>query len=324
MQGMAQFAMAQEELAKRQTDAALAHATRQYLTHVMGLPRGTDPQQVQQFNGESQRQGALQGQETRAQGEYDRVSADRQSALNYVNQMPPQQDPTLESFRKSGGVFGAKELAALMGGDYAHKGELDMRHQINTDDNVSRASQETNRLTQQHTFDLDKERRVQMQLDEERKRSQDAAGQLVDQGNPKGVIGLNPNLVGTQAVSDKVDQYRLGVANEKTKEDGESEKNKYRPQPGDLTSGQEDPRITQERITQQFPNMQPIDIIRQVILNTENLGGDRRWKDVRSLYPEQYDEAWKQRQEAIKEQKTQAVLEYMKHPDNNPNYFGGY
>ena len=51
LQGMAQFAIAQEELAKRQTDAALAHATRQYLTHVMGLPEGTDPQQVQRFSG---------------------------------------------------------------------------------------------------------------------------------------------------------------------------------------------------------------------------------------------------------------------------------
>ena len=233
--------------------------------------------------------------------------------------MPPQQDPTLESFRKSGGVFGAKELAALIGGDYAHKGELGMRHQRNTDDNVARASQEANRLTQQHTFDLDKERRAQMQLDEERKRSQDAAGQLVNEGNPKGVIGLNPNLAGTPSVSDKVDQYRSGVANEKARQDGEAEKNKYRPKPGDLTTGQEDPRITQERITQQFPNMQPIDIIRQTILNTEKLGGDRMWKDVRSQYPEQYDEAWKQRQEAIKEQKIQAVLEYMKHPESRQN-----
>jgi hypothetical protein len=326
MQGMAQFAMSQEELAKRQGDAALAHATRQYLTRVMGLPEGVDPMTVQQSNGESQRQGAFQTQETRAQGEYDRMGADRQSALNYIDRLPEQEDPALEAFRKAGGVFGAKELAALMGGDYANKGALDARHRMNLDDNIAKASQETDRLTQQREYDLAKEKRSKLLQDEENKRSQAAADMLVYDRDPTGVIGMNPNLSGTPTVGDKIDQYHNRQDADKTAKDNEEDKDKYRPDPGDTGDFQEDPRLPQERINQQFPNMRPIDIIRQTILNTEQLGGDRVWKDVRTKYPEQYDEAWRQRQEELREQKVQTLMEYIRHPAvpaNPKSYHGG-
>jgi hypothetical protein len=253
------------------------------------------------------------------QGEYDRTGADRQSALNYIDQLPEQKDPALEAFRKAGGVFGAKELAALMGSDYTNKGALDTRHRMNLDDNIAKASQETNRLMQQNRYDLAKEQRNKLLQDEENKRSQAAADMLVYDRNPVGVIGMNPNLVGTPTVGDKVDQYHNRQDEAKAVKDNEEGKSRYRPKPGDTGDFQEDPRLSQERINQQFPNMQPIDIVRQTILNTEQLGGDRVWKDVRTKYPEQYDEAWRQRQEELREQKVQMLLEYMRHPPVPPN-----
>jgi hypothetical protein len=315
----AQETRAQGQETRVQGDAALAQATRRYLSQVMGLPEGVDPIAVRQSNGELQRQGAFQGQETRAQGEYDRTGADRQSALNYVDQLPEQKDPALEAFRKAGGVFGAKELAALMGSDYTNKGALDTRHRMNLDDNIAKASQETNRLMQQNGFDLEKEKRSKLLRDEENKRSQAAADMLVYDRNPVGVIGMNPNLAGTPTVGDKVDQYHNRQDEAKAVKDNEEDKSRYRPKPGDTGDFQEDPRLPQARINQQFPNMQPIDIVRQTILNTEHLGGDRVWKDVRTKYPELYDEAWRQRQEELREQKVQTLLEYIRKPPVPPN-----
>lgn len=193
------FAARDEQTQALRVAQALAAATRQYLGQQQGLPQGVDPNAVQAYGGETQRQDLLGQQNTRANAQEGRSAQDHQSKYDYANKflgaLPQQSDPVLSAAQQGGGVYGAELLGQLLGGQFTRSGELENRSAMNDADNVAAENRLRAELQIRGDADVDKEAREQGRMKDMRGQLAEATKRFM-MGDPEGLLALNPQLAG--------------------------------------------------------------------------------------------------------------------------------
>lgn len=321
LEGLAQMAMGQEQVAKMKQDAMLAQATRQYLAQQMGLPEGADPMAVQNFRGEGQRQQIAGSNESR-------VAQDHQGKLDYAQKflgaLPQQGDPTLAAMQAGGGVFGASALTDVLGRRFGQQEEMQNRVDMNKADNVAAQQRLDAQMRAQAAEAVAAETRKTGSETAEQTKLQAAVVKAQMDGDWSQVYSMAPNLMGSPVQLDReessrgrVDARAKQVADEKQATDDM----KLKQSPVGEIQTKTDPRVKQSRVETSFPNMTPEQMVQQVVQGANSFGGDSRYKMVKEMFPELYDRIWNAEQQKLKEA---AVYDTIKASQNNNPQFKNY
>lgn len=306
------FAQRAEQTEAMRVAQALAQATRAYLGQQAGLPGGVDPNAVQAYGGETQRQTLLGNQDQRAGAQEGRQAQDHQSKYDFANKfmgaLPEQSDPYLKALQLGGGLYGAEDLSSALGGQFGRQGEMQNRTQMNDADNVAAENRLRAELQIRGDADVEKEKRQTGRQDDLLQMQAEAVDSFL-KGDPSGMMKLNPQLASNPDFLYQADQNRTR-AEAAVKAQKQAEWEAANP-PGASPVGsiQESPEALQARLNQLLPGRTPEQMVQTVIKGTEGLGGDYRYKTVRAAYPEMYNQAWTQRQEELKKLQQQEVLE---------------
>lgn len=320
LQDYNQFAARAEQIDAMRTAAMLAAATRQYLAQQNGLPQGVDPMAVQQYSGNEQQQrlaasadrrawdtnALAHNRDTRAQKDFE---SKYQFANGFINNLPQQTDPLAHAAQMGGGPAGAELLAKLLGDKQVHQNDYDTRVNINNADNAAMLTRTQMTLDAQRKA---KEWELNQQQQYETGQRQSgilALQQFLNTGDPSHLAGVDPRYLNPN-VMDALDQGRSRKEAEARQAKMEAERGKYAPgAQKDGTSIVNNPDFAKQIVATQFPNTDPAEVIKQVILGTEQLGGDPRYRAVRSAFPAEYNDAWNARQQELRNEQQRQILE---------------